>query len=49
MNNYKKNDIVLIDNELFIVLKKLKNDKYKVQKILDKTIYIVNKFYISTY
>ena len=50
MSEYRKNQLVLVDNELFIILKIYKNNKYKIQNLLNKKlIYIVDEFYISSY
>lgn len=50
MSKYRKNQLALVDNELFIVLKVLKNNKYKIQNFINKDIiYIVDEFYISNY
>lgn len=50
MEKFKKTQLVLVDNELFIILKILKNNKYKIQNFLNKDlIYTVDEFYISSY
>lgn len=49
MGKYRKNQLVLIDNELYIILKVLKNNKYKTQHLINKKICVVEEFYISSY
>jgi hypothetical protein len=50
MISFYINQLVIVDNELFIILEVLGNNKYLVQKFLDKNfIVVVDEFHISSY
>lgn len=49
MAKFSLKSLVIIDNELFIILDFLENDKYLVQHFLNKRLFVVEEFFISNY